>query len=119
RVRVTPSIFPDEYLYSALARSLATTGRLRVHGVAAHFPALLVPVLTAPMWLVHDVAVSYRLVQIENAVGMSLAAVPAYVLARRLGVVERTALVVALLAVAGPQLFFVGILQSEPYAYTL
>jgi hypothetical protein len=49
RLRITPSAFPDEYIYSALARSLAATGHLRVHGSAAHFPALLVPFLTAPV----------------------------------------------------------------------
>jgi hypothetical protein len=119
RARVTPAGFPDEYLYSALARSLATTGRLRVHGVAAHFPALLVPVLTAPVWLVHDVATAYRLVQLENALVMSLAALPAYFIARRLGVGKSAALAVAVFADAGPQFRFVSLLQSEPFAYPL
>ena len=55
RLRQTPSAFPDEYVYSQLARSLASDGRLRVRGVSAHFPALLEPLLTAPVWFVHDV----------------------------------------------------------------
>ena len=119
RLRVTPSAFPDEYVYSALARSLATTGRFRVHGGTAHFPALLVPILTAPVWFVHDVGTAYRLLQLENAFVMSLAAIPAYLIARRLKIETGTALALAALAVAGPQLLFVAMLQSEPFAYPL
>ena len=119
RLRVTPSAFPDEYVYSAIARSLATSGRLRVHGAAAHFPALLVPILTAPVWFVHDVGTAYRLLQLENAFVMSLAAIPAYLIARRLRIETGTALALAALAVAGPQLLFVAMLQSEPFAYPL
>ena len=119
RLVVTPSVFPDEYLYSQLARSLVTHGRFEVRGVSAHFPAVLQPLLTAPLWLVHDVHVAYRLVQIENALVMSLAAVPAYVIARRLRVPAGLALGVAALAVAGPQMTFVGMLLSEPFAYPL
>jgi hypothetical protein len=119
RLRVTPAAFPDEYVYSALARSLATSGRLRVHGATAHFPALLVPILTAPVWFVHDVGTAYHLLQLENAFVMSLAAIPAYLIARRLKIGTSMALALAALAVAGPQLLFVAMLQSEPFAYPL
>ena len=119
RLRATPGAFPDEYLYSALARSLATTGHLRVLGVSARFPALLEPVLTAPLWLVHDVGTAYRLVQLENAFVMSLAAVPADLIARRLAVGTTAALGVAAFAAVGPEFRFVSMLQSEPFAYPL
>ena len=119
RLRLTPSAFPDEYVYSQLARSLASGGRLRVRGVSAHFPALLEPLLTAPVWFVHDVGTAYRLVQLENAFVMSLAAIPAYLIARRLGVAAGMSLAVAALAVAGPQLLFVAMIESEPFAYPL
>ena len=46
----TPNYFPDEYLYAALARSLAGFHGASVRGHAAHFPALLQPLLTAPAW---------------------------------------------------------------------
>jgi hypothetical protein len=119
RLVVTPSVFPDEYLYSQLARSIATHGRLQVRGVSAHFPAILEPLLTAPLWLVGDVHTAYRLVQVENALAMSLAAIPAYLIARRLRVSPGLALGVAALAVAGPQMTFAGMLLSEPFAYPL
>ena len=119
RLRLTPSAFPDEYVYSQLARSLASGGRLRVRGVSAHFPALLEPLLTAPVWFIHDVGTAYRLVQLENAFVMSLAAIPAYLIARRLGVAAGMSLAVAAVAVAGPQLLFVAMVESEPFAYPL
>lgn len=119
RLRVTPSTFPDEYLYASLARSFARTGTFKVHGLSAHFPALVVPVLTAPAYLVHDVATSYGLVKLENAFVMSLAAIPAYLIARRLRVSTGLALGLAALSVAIPHFVFVAMLMSEAYAYPL
>ena len=68
--------FGDEYLYAALGRSLAETGRPLVRGQAAQFPALLEPLLTAPAWLVGDVGIAYHLAQMIGALAMSLAACP-------------------------------------------
>jgi hypothetical protein len=119
RLLPSPSVFPDEYLYSQLARSIATSGSLQVRGVHAHFLSVLEPALTAPVWLVHDVGLAYRLVQLENAFVMSLAAVPAYLIARRLRVPAGLALALAGLAVAGPPAAFAGMILSEPFAYPL
>ena len=85
-LRATPVYFPDEYIYAELGRSIAESGRPLVRGVTASFPALLQPIITAPAWLFEDVEVSYRLVQATGALLMSLAAVPVFFLARRLGV---------------------------------
>src|SRR5262249_46636613 len=100
-----PLYFPDEYIYSAIARSLAEDGRPLVRGGPAHFPALLEALLAAPFWLFHDAEIAYRLTQAENALAMSLAAVPAFLLARRLGFGDRLALAAAALAVTIPDLF--------------
>src|SRR5437763_247426 len=43
---VTPYYFPDEYLYSALARGIAQGHGPVVRGTFVHFPALLQPLLT-------------------------------------------------------------------------
>ena len=75
-VHTTPLYFPDEYIYSGIARSLAEHGRPLIRGHSAHFPAMLEPLLAAPFWLTHDPAVAYRLTQAENALAMSLAAIP-------------------------------------------
>ena len=117
--RQTPTYLPDEYLYSELGRSIATTGRPLVRGEAVAFPALLQPILTAPAWLLHDVAASYHAIQIANSVAMSLAAVPAYLLARRAGVAGGLAVATAVLAVVLPDLVYTGWILSEPFAYPL
>jgi Dolichyl-phosphate-mannose-protein mannosyltransferase len=115
----TPLYFPDEYIYASLSRSLAEHGRPLIRGGSAHFPALLEPLAAAPFWLFHDPLLAYRLTQTENALAMSLAAVPVYLLTRRLGLGSGLALVAAALAVASPDLFFVSFVLADPLAYPL
>ena len=115
----TPTYFPDEYIYSALSRSIAASGRPLVRGEPAHFPALLEPLLAAPLWLVGSIATGYRLVQCENALFMSLAAIPVYLLARRLGLGSRYAFASAAFALALPELGFSALVLSDPLAYPL
>ena len=115
----TPLFFADEYIYSTLAHELATTGRPTIRGEAAGFPALLQPILTAPFWLLGDAGVALRLTQALNAVAMSLAAVPVYLLARKLTLTRGFALGAATLAVLVPDLFYVSYVLAEPISYPL
>ncbi|MEP6909988.1 MAG: hypothetical protein ABI896_06090 [Actinomycetota bacterium] len=118
-LRSTPVYFGDEYLYSSLGRSIAETGRPLVRGNPAHFPALLEPLLTAPAWLVSDVGIAYHLTQMIGALAMSLAAIPVYWLARRLGLTSGIALGIAALSVALPDLIYASWIVAEPFAYPL
>jgi hypothetical protein len=118
-LRATPTYLPDEYMYAELARSIADTGRPLIRGVEASFPALLQPLVTAPFWLVGDVELSFRLVQLAGSVAMSLAAVPAFLLARRAGASRGLSLGVAVLAAAVPDLLYAGWVIAEPFAYPL
>jgi hypothetical protein len=118
-LRATPNYFSDEYLYAELGRSLVESGRPLVRGAEVTFPALLQPILTAPAWLVDDVWVSYRLIQGLGALAMSLAAVPVFFLARRLGVSRPLALGAAAFAVTIPDLLFASWVTAEPLAYPL
>jgi hypothetical protein len=118
-LRPTPALFPDEYIYSELARSIASTGQPLIRGGSAHFPALLAPLLTAPAWLFHDVEVSFRLVQAINCLAMATAAVPVYLIARRLGVGSRLALALAAFALTPADLILSSYLVAEPFAYPL
>jgi hypothetical protein len=115
----TPLYFPDEYIYSGIARSLAENGRPLIRGSSAHFPAMLEPLLAAPFWLTHDPELAYRLTQAENALAMSLAAIPVYLLLRRLGGGSWAALAGAALTVASPDLFFSTFLLADAIAYPL
>lgn len=118
-MRRTPLIFPDEYIYAELGRSFAETGLPLVRGHAAHFPALLQPLLTAPAWLVSDVATAYRIVQALQALAMSLAAVPVFLLARRLRLAPGVALAVAALTLAVPDFVYAAGVLGEGFAYPL
>ena len=66
-----PALFPDEYIYSSIGRSIAESGEPLIRGGSAHFPALLQPIVTAPAWLIGDVGISFRLVQAIGALAMS------------------------------------------------
>jgi hypothetical protein len=112
--RATPNYFPDEYLYAALSRG---TGSVR--GEWAGFPALLQPLLTAPLWHVGSLETGYRAVQAFDAAAMSLAVIPVWLLARRLGVSRGLALGCAALAVALPDLLYGSWIVAEPIAYPL
>jgi hypothetical protein len=117
--RVTPTYFPDEYLYSSLGRSIAESGRPLVRGGSAHFTALLEPFLTAPLWLIHDTNVAYHAVQVLSVTAMSLVAVPVYLVCVALGLRRSTGLLVAAATLCAPAFMYATWLVSEPFAYPL
>ncbi|MDW8338522.1 MAG: glycosyltransferase family 39 protein [Thermoleophilia bacterium] len=116
---VAPFIFVDELVWSELARSIADEGRLLLRGEPNPGYSPLYPLLVSPAYLVVDeLPRSYEVVKALNAFLMSLAAVPAYLLARRL-VSQRLALLNALLAVATPSLVYTGTVMTENVFYPL
>lgn len=118
--RLTPYYLPDEYIYPSLARSLAEHGRPLIRGTGVHFPALLDPIVTAPVWLVtSDPVVAFRLTQGIHAVFFSLAAIPAYLLCRRLGLATWLGIAVAALTVAVPDGVYSSTMLADPLAYPL
>src|SRR5690349_17893017 len=56
------SYWPDEWIYAGLSRSIGH-GHLTIHGDAAHFPAILQPLLAAPLWRFLPIETAYRLIQ--------------------------------------------------------
>jgi hypothetical protein len=118
-LRSVPALLPDEYIYASIGRSLADSGRPLIRGGSAHFPALLQPIMTAPAWLIGDVETAFRVVQAIGALAMSLAAVPAFLIARRLGLSARVSLVVAGFTVLIPDVLYASFITSEAFAYPL
>lgn len=114
----TPRLFPDEYIYSGLARSISH-GRLGIRGTSAHFPALLEPLAAAPLWLFGNVDTAYRLTQGLHAVAMSLAAIPVYLLARRVGLTPWQRLGCAALTLALPALVFSSYITADAIGFSL
>jgi hypothetical protein len=117
---VAPWIFVDELIYSELAKSLAESGELAVRDVdAGGAYGVVYPLLIAPAWRAFDaVPDAYAAAKAINAVVMSLAAVPAYFLARRV-VRPGMALVAAAFAVAVPSMAYTGTLMTENAFYPL
>jgi hypothetical protein len=115
----TPVYIPDEYTYSVLARSIAETGHPVIRGVPAHFPALLEPLLAAPFWLPGNPELALRLTQAEHVLVMSLAAIPVYLLARRLDLGPVTSLAAAAFALATPDFVFGSFVVADPIAYPI
>jgi Dolichyl-phosphate-mannose-protein mannosyltransferase len=118
RRMVAPWIMVDELLYSELAKSFAETGSFAVRGVPDHGLGFVYPVLIAPAFRVASVVDAYAYAKAINALVMSLAAVPAYFLARRV-VAPGLALVAAILTVSVPSMLYTGTLMTENAFYPL
>ena len=116
RAHVSPAVFGDELLYSKLAQSLAAGDGFSIRGETVFFPAPLAILAQAPAWLLDSTATAYSVVKAMNAAVMATAALPAYVLARRL-VRPSYALLAAAAAVAGPAMLYAPYLMSEALAY--
>ncbi len=114
-----PIYMPDEYLYAAIARSLAAGHLPSVRGNTLHFPGLLAPLLAAPLQAAFSPELAYRLTQFENAFFMSLAVVPVYAIARRLRLSPWYAVGSAIFAVAIPDLVYASVTTSDAIAYPL
>ena len=114
-----PYYVADEYIYSALARGIAEHGRPVVRGSTAAFPALLEPLQTSPFYALAGIETAFRLTQALHAFEMSLAAVPVFLLARRLGLTGGVSLACAAVAITSPALFWGSFTLADPVGYTL
>jgi hypothetical protein len=114
----TPRIFYDELIYMEAGDSLAHGDSPQVregpyeYGIL--YPAVLAPVL----WASSDREVGYELAKMLNALLFALAAVPVYLLARRL-LRPWPSVAVAGLAVAVPSAVYVSVVMTESLAYVL
>jgi hypothetical protein len=116
---VAPFVIVDEIIWSELARGIAATGHALLRGEPDPGYSPLYPLLLSPAYAAFsNLPTAYAAVKTLNAVVMSLAAVPAFLLARRL-VPERLALLAAVLAVALPSLAYTGTVMTENLFYPL
>ena len=117
--RSTITYLPDEYTYAELARGFAQHGRPIIRGGAAHFPALLEPLLAAPFWLAGSASLAFRLTQVESSLVMSCGAIPVYLLSRRLQLGPGKALACALVALLSPNLLYGSYLTADAVVYPI
>ncbi len=119
RAVVAPFIMVDEVIWSELARGIADAGEPLLRGEPDPGYSPVYPLLISPVYaLFESLPEAYAGVKALNALVMSLAAVPAYFLARRVAS-EGLALVAALLAVAVPSLAYTGTVMTENVFYPL
>jgi hypothetical protein len=111
---VAPWIMVDELIYSELAKSFAATGTFLIRDQPAGGAyGVVYPILISPAFaLFESVPDAYAAAKAINAVVISLAAVPAYFLARRV-LSEGFSLLAAALTVALPSLLYAGTLMTE------
>jgi len=117
RAMPAPFVFVDELIYSELAKSVADAATFAVRDVPARGYSTLYPVLLAPAYALFDAIPSaYGLAKATNAVAMSLAAVPAWLVARRVAG-RGLALLCAAIAVAIPSMAYTATLVTETLFY--
>ena len=119
RQAVAPWIMVDELIYSELAKSFASSGQflIRDHSTAAY--GVIYPALISPAWAVFKtIPDAYAAAKAINSVMMSLAAIPAYLLARRM-LSTWWALGAAVLTVALPSMVYTGTLMTENAFYPI
>ena len=113
-----PWIFPDELIYSEMAKALAAGDAPSFRGEPVSGYGLVYQLLLAPAWLLDDVERAYAAARVVNALLVSLAAVPAFVLARRF-VDHRSALFVSAFAVFVPSTALASVLMTENAFYVV
>jgi Dolichyl-phosphate-mannose-protein mannosyltransferase len=119
RQLVAPFIMVDEIVWSEIARGIADAGEPLLRDQPDPGYSVVYPLLISPAYALFDsLPAAYAAVKTWNSVLMSLAAIPAFFLARR--VVGRDyALFAALLAVAVPSLAYTGTVMTENAFYPL
>ena len=107
----------DELIYSELAKSFASDLGFAVRGVPMRGYGAVYPILIAPAYALFDrIPDAYAAVKTINSLVMSLAAVPAYLIARRV-VGKWPALLAALLTVAVPSMVYTATVMTENVYY--
>jgi glycosyltransferase involved in cell wall biosynthesis len=116
---VAPWIMVDELIYSELAKSFASTGNFLIRDVHHGSYGAVYPLLIAPAYRAFGfVPDAYAAAKTIGSILMSLTAIPAYVLARRV-VTPFLSLIAAVLAVAVPSLMYTGTLMTETVFYPI
>jgi hypothetical protein len=119
RQLVAPLIMVDELIWSEIARGIADAGEPLLRDEPNPGYSVVYPLLISPAYLLFEsLPTAYAAVKTMNAVLMSLAAIPAFFLARRV-MRDSYALLAALLAVAVPSLAYTGTVMTENAFYPL
>jgi Dolichyl-phosphate-mannose-protein mannosyltransferase len=116
---VAPFILVDELIWSELARGIADAGEPLIRDEPESSYSIVYPLVLSPVYGLFDsLPAAYDAAKVVNSIAFSLAAVPAYFLARRV-IGEHLSLLAALLAVAVPSAAYTGTVMTENVFYPL
>ena len=116
---VAPFIMVDEIIWSEVARGIADAGEPLLRDVPDPGYSIVYPLLISPVYAIFEsLPDAYAGVKTLNSLLMSLAAVPAFFLARRV-VRDGLALLAALMSVAIPSMAYTGTIMTENAFYPL
>ncbi len=116
---VAPFIMVDEIIWSEIARGIADAGEPLLRDQPDPGYSVVYPLLISPVYAFFETLPdAYAGVKAVNAALMSLAAVPAFFLARRVAR-DGLALLAALMAVALPSMAYTGTVMTENAFYPL
>jgi hypothetical protein len=116
---VAPFIMVDEVVWAEVARGIADEGEPLLRDEPDPGYSIVYPLLVSPVYALTDGLVdAYAGVKTLNALLMSLAAIPAFLLARCV-VRDGLALLAAVMAVALPSLAYTGTVMTENAFYPL
>jgi len=119
RDMVAPFILVDEIIWSEISRGIVDAGEPLIRDEPDPGYCAVYPLLISPVYALFDNLVdAYAGVKTLNALLMSLAAVPAFVLARRV-VRDGLALLAAVMTVAIPSMAYTGTVMTENPFYPL
>jgi hypothetical protein len=119
RELVAPFIMVDEIIWSEIARGIADAGEPLLRDVPDPGYSVVYPLLISPVYAFFEsLPDAYAGVKAVNAALMSLAAVPAFFIARRVAR-DGLALLAALMAVALPSMAYTGTVMTENAFYPL
>ena len=113
-----PVVFADELTHMQLTRAVADGNLSAVHNALFGFGVVAALVGALPLRLGGDMEHGYAFLKAFDSLVMSLAAVPAYFIARRM-VRSRLAVLVAGLTVAVPSMVFTALVMRESVFYPL
>ena len=110
----------DEFLYYGVARSIATKGELLFRGMYADYTYIVYPLVLSPVYLVFKEGANfYRLIQLWNALLMSLSVFPIYGIAARLLKNAKKALIAAAILMLAGDFALIQVIYSENVIYPL
>jgi hypothetical protein len=113
RSTTAPGVLGDELIYSGLAKSIALDGLPRFRGELDLSHSLLYPLVLSPVYaLAGDGARAYEVTKAIDAIIVTTAAVPTYLLARRVAG-KGLALVVAALVAFEPWTAYASLVMTE------